>query len=526
MSRSRTTHRVWRRVVPALVVVLLAAQGCASTVTGTPDARPPLGPVPDALAGYYSQQVAWGPCGDFATSPDDQLTFADPTLECTRVAVPLDYADPGGARASVALLRRQASGERTGVLFVNPGGPGASGISFAASEASELGDTEVGKHFDLVGFDPRGIGASQPAISCLTGPEADGQRAVARVDETPAGIAAAEGDEKDFAGKCAQRTGDAVLSHVGTRENARDLDILRGVLGEAKLTYLGYSYGTRLGTEYAEAFPGNVRAMVLDGAVDPTADPVDDLVRQGAGFQQAFTAFATQCAASPTCPLGTDPAAANARYRALVEPLLAKSAATQDPRGLSYEDANTGVLQALYSQQLLPALTRGLTELSQGKGDGLLRLADLYNDRDDDGGYTNQSDAFTAIRCVDDPPVTDRAETGQADARYRQAAPFLDDGRGTGNAPLDVCAFWPVPSTGAPGAVSVPGLPKVLVVSTTGDPATPYQAGVDLASQLNAALLTYEGTQHTVSLQGVGCVDDIVTRYLVDTTTPPDGARC
>ncbi|GAB2915151.1 alpha/beta hydrolase [Rhodococcus aerolatus] len=532
-----------RPLVPAalLVVGALALAGCGATTveggsaaagTTAPATSAPLtsqgptGAVPAGLEAFYGQTLTWGSCVPFVRSPADEQAFADPSLDCGRLTVPLDYADPGGPTASVAVLRHRASGQRVGSLFLNPGGPGASGTSFAASEAGALADTEVGRRFDLVGLDPRGVAATEPAITCNTGPEADAQRADDDVDESPAGIAQTEAEEQQFVDRCVARTGTDVLAHVGTRENARDLDVARSVLGDEQLSYLGYSYGTRLGTEYAAAFPTQVRAMVLDGAVDPGADPIDDLVRQGAGFQQAFTAYAARCATQPTCPLGTDPAGVTARYRALVDPLLRTPAATTDPRGLSYADANTGVLQALYSQQLWPSLTRGLGELAQGRGDTLLRLADLYEDRAADGSYTNQSDAFTAIRCVDDPPVTDRAATGVADTRYRQAAPFLDDGLGTGNAALDVCAFWPVPPTGTVGEVDPRGLTTTLVVSTTGDPATPYQAGVDLARQLDAALLTFEGTQHTVALQGDTCVDDAVTAYLVAGTLPAAGARC
>ena len=470
--------------------------------------------------------MAWGSCADLASTGADATAFDDPALDCARITVPLDYADPTGKTASVAALRHRATGEKISSLFLNPGGPGGSGTAFAASFASSVADSAVSERFDLIGLDPRGVGASTPSVRCLTGPEADAERADLDVDNSPAGIAQTEREEQTFVERCVDQTGVDVLAHVGTRENARDLDVARAVVGDEKLTYLGYSYGTRLGSEYAAEFPGNVRAMALDGAVDPSASPVEVLVRQGAGFQQAFDAYAASCAEQPGCPLGTDPAGFDAAYRALLDPLIDEPAATSDPRGLSYDDANTGVLQALYSQELWPVLTRGLQELAEGRGDALLRLADLYEDRAPDGTYSNQSDAFTAIRCVDDPPVTDRAETGRADASYRQAAPFLDDGRGTGAAPLDVCAFWPVPATGTVGAVEASGLPPVLVVSTTGDPATPYQAGVELADQLGAVLLTYEGSQHTVALQGVGCVDDVVTSYLVDTTLPPPGTRC
>ena len=180
----------------------------------------------------------------------------------------------------------------------------------------------------------------------------------------------------------------------------------------------------------------------------------------------------------------------------------------------------------MYSQSLWRLLRAGLNELSEGRGDTLLRLADTYQGRLEDGTYSNLDDAFNAIRCVDDPPTTDRAEAGEADRRYREAAPFLDDGLGTGAAPLDVCAFWPVPNTGNPGTVTVSGLPTLVVVSTTFDPATPYQAGVELARQLDADLVTFDGTQHTVAFSGVACIDGPVVEYLVNLTPPGNDLVC
>ncbi|NKR39958.1 alpha/beta hydrolase [Prescottella equi] len=515
-------------VAAAIGTVAVLATGCTSadrsdTVVGTPvaEAVAGAGEVPPGLEAFYTQQITWGSCDGFATDGDE----LSPTLECARVTVPLDYAAPAGDTAQIAISRAPATGARLGSILVNPGGPGASGLS----SASITEGTELAERFDMIGFDPRGIGASTPQVRCLTPQESDAERRDADVDMSPAGIAYVEEKNRTYAARCAERSGLPLLAHVGTREVVRDMDVIRSVLGDAKLNYLGFSYGTRIGTQYAETFPRNVRAMVLDGALDPEQDPVEEVVLQGAGFQQAFDAFAAECVQTSNCPLGTDPSGANARFRALVDPLVARPAATTDPRGLSYSDAITGVTQALYSPSLWSSLRGGLSSLAEGNGDTLLLLADLYEGRADDGSYSNINDAFNAIRCVDDPPLTDRVVAGEADMRYREAAPFLDDGRGTGNAPLDACAFWPVPNTGAPHAIdpaSVEGLPTLVVVSTTQDPATPYQAGVDLAKQLDAALVTYRGAQHTASFDGVACIDDPLTRYFVDLTVPDPDLTC
>lgn len=499
------------RVVLLATALAVTATACSTVVDGKPVATAPAG-----MGQYYNQAVQWGSCAEFG---DEDMPK---NAECTRVTVPVDYANPDGATAKIAVSRIKATGKKIGSLMFNPGGPGVPGMSIVnIADTTALADS-----FDRIGFDPRGIGASQPSIKCMTAAENDAERAEPNKDNSPAGIAASEAENKQFADKCVQRTGKDFLAHVGTREVVQDMDVIRAALGDAKLTYLGYSYGTRLGYAYAEKFPDHVRALVLDGALDPEQDPVKESVAQAASFQKAFDSYAADCASKPDCPLGADPAQSTARFRALVSPLWDKPVPTDDPRGLHYGDAITGVQQTLYSNRLWGALTKGLRELAAGHGDTLLALADMYDGRHDDGSYDNSSDAFNAIRCVDDPPITDRAVAAQQDADYRRVAPFLDDGHGSNAAPLEMCAIWPVPSTSTPHRLSIPNLPKTVVISTTEDPATPYQAGVNLANELGAALITYKGTRHTVSLSGVQCVDDPVIAYLVNLTVPAQGLTC
>ncbi|WP_167108736.1 alpha/beta hydrolase [Amycolatopsis granulosa] len=505
-------------------------QPAPAAPTVTTESAGPAGPVPAGLDRFYAQPLTWGACAPYATSDDARSAFGRTDLQCARLTVPLDYAKPQGDTITIGVLRHKASdsAHRTGALVLNPGGPGASGMSAAAGLSSQVAGTDLGKRFDLVGFDPRGVGASEPEVTCLTDSERDQERTEdLDTDGSPAGVARQEAESKQFAAKCAQRTehGAAMLANLGTRDVVRDMDVLRSALGEQKLTYLGYSYGTRLGYTYAEAFPQNVRAMVLDGAVDPNEDEVSSLVAQGRGFGVAFNDFAKWCAARRDCALGPDASAATRAFQDLVRPLIDHPVRLRDGRELTFDDATLGTIQALYSQQLWPPLNAGLNEVKDGQGTTLMALADQYNERDSSGHYTNTQDAFTAIRCVDDPPVTDRAEILTAENRYDQAAPFLDDGRPNGAA-LDPCAFWPVPNTSQPHEPHVSGVPPVLVISTTNDPATPYQAGVNLANAMKGALLTFEGTQHTVFLQGISCVDRIGSDYLINGTLPPEGARC
>jgi pimeloyl-ACP methyl ester carboxylesterase len=305
------------------------------------------------------------------------------------------------------------------------------------------------------------------------------------------------------------------------------MDMVRQALGEDQINYLGYSYGTELGTAYVERFGAHVRTMVLDGAIDPSVGPIDENVQQMAGFQTVFNDYAADCARSSACPLGTDPAQWVNRYHALVDPLVAKPGKTSDPRGLSYADATTGTINALYTPSHWKYLTSGLLGLQRGTDAGdLLMLADDYDGRDRQGHYTNDQDAFNAIRCVDSPAPTDQAAWVAADQRIRQAAPFLSYGQFTGNAPRDLCGLWPVPATTTPAPAAPVPAGKVVVVSTTHDPATPYQAGVDLARQLGAPLINYDGTQHTAVFDGNPCVDGAVMRYFLDETPPPPALRC
>jgi pimeloyl-ACP methyl ester carboxylesterase len=449
-----------------------------------------------------------------------------PEAQCGELSVPLDHAKPDGANITIAVARLPATGEKIGSLLINPGGPGEPGVDFLM-DLAEYVPAQVRERFDVVGFDPRGVGRSLPAVDCNTDAEDDESRADTDVDYSPAGIAETEEEIKEYVQRCADTSGNDLLANVGTESAARDMDLLRAALGDDKLTYLGFSYGTQLGAQYAELFPDRVRAMVLDGAVDPAADPMQALIDQAEAFQKAFDDYAVDCAQAPDCPLGTDPSQAVEKLHALIDPLVEHPAQTEDPRGLSYPDALTGVYDALYAPDYWERLTAGLAALRDRKpADDLLELADEYMGRDSDGHYGNSSDAFTVITCADNQVPTDAAAWVEFDKKYRAVSPFDSYGEFTGHAPRSACALWPVPADDVPHAVSAPGLPRTLVISTTGDPATPYIDGVRLAEQMHAALLTVEGTQHTAAFYDIPCVDDIVTTYLIDLTLPPPDKRC
>ena len=507
---------------------LTTALGCAGLLLGavscsaTPLPGPTATPAPPQLQRYYAQRLQWGPCTGFARNDHQDRAFADPALDCARLEVPLDYAAPDGRTARVALLRHRTTHPKIGSLVVNPGGPGQSGVELAATLAAKLGADP----FDVVGFDPRGVARSTPAIACATDSDRDADRADT-FDPSPEGVARAEAKAQLRARHCVEWSGGAdVLANSGTRDVARDMDLLRAALGDPKLTYLGFSYGTRIGSTYAEMFPGNVRALILDGAIDPAQDAATKAVAQSAGFQRAFQAYATDCARQPDCPLGPEPDRATTVFQALARPLLERPAPVPgDDRGLSYRDAITAVSGSLYSPHSWPKLTEGLAALQDGDATILLAKADDREGRTPDETYNNSEQAQLVINCLDRGPITDHATAAEIDRRTHEAAPFSDPGKGA-SAALDTCASFPVPPTSHPHPPVTDGLPPTLVISTTGDPATPYQAGVELAHALHGGLLTVEGTQHTAAAHGNACVDDIVSDYLVHLTLPPLHTRC
>ncbi|WHT21561.1 alpha/beta hydrolase [Crossiella sp. CA-258035] len=475
------------RRFPVIVLLALACVACAT-------------PQPVAAGG-----LAWGDCAPFAGDAERRAAFDRRSLDCAALAVPLDHDKPDGRKLKIGLLRQRATdpARRIGSLVFNFGGPGASGMAEVAELGGRLAkrDAEVAARFDLVGFDPRGVGASEPALRCLTGPEQDARRAEPVDSSTPEGVAEQEARNKELADRCAERTGRDELAHLGTRDVVRDLDLLRAALGEEKLTYVGYSYGTKIGTGYAETFPARVRALVLDGADD--FGLTGKHAEQGDGFAESFLSYAKDCAGRAACPVGDDPAGARQRLDALIEPLGKRPLPVGD-RKLSAEDVSDAVDHLLYHSESWPRLTEAIEGLKAGDGTEMLAVADEYHGRRADGSYDGNQNALTAVNCMDAPPVKDRSKVEV----------------------LDVCAFWAAPNTMEPHRPKADGAPTAVVVSTTGDPATPHDWGIALAEALKARLVTFEGDQHTVYLEGKTCVDRPVTRYLVDGTLPPEGLRC
>lgn len=508
----------------ALVVVSLTAlAACGAPAPPGAATTAATAPAPE-LAAFHDQQITWQPCDSFATSAADRAVYANDRFDCARVEVPLDYADPDGPRGQVALLRAKARGEKIGSLLVNPGGPGGSGASFVASLGPVWDNAPVGERFDVVGFDPRGVGASTPRVDCFTDAETDrGVPPAAYLFDVPDAERA-----RDIAARCTEATGGVEkLTSVGSSNVVRDMDVLRAALGDEKLTYLGYSYGSELGAMYAQAFPQNLRAMVIDGAVDPEKSEPQFRLTQFEAWQKAFDDIAAACATEPDCPLGTDPARATEVFQDLTRPLLDRPAPTAAGRGLTYADMTQAVYSSLFSPAQRPQILQGLRELAAGRGDTLLALRDSSLGRGPDGHYGGSThiDANLATRCMDNPRSP--AEQTELRDQARRAAPFLDPGRPGGPTHYE-CEEWPEPpSRPTPWLTDPAGVPPTLVVSLTDDPGTPYQGGVTLARRLGSSLLTVDAAQHGIALfGGNACVDTAVTDHLVDLATPPQDTHC
>ncbi len=440
--------------------------------------------------------------------------------ECAAVEVPFDWSQPTGRKVSIKLARGSQAerGQKIGTLIVNPGGPGASGRDFASYAAASLPDA-IKKRFDVVAWDPRGTGASAP-VKC--GRNLDYVFAPDSAPDTPTELAALKAASKRFIDACVARNGEW-LQHISTDDTVQDLDALRVAVGDPRLTYLGLSYGTFLGAKYAERFPDRVRALILDGAVDPSLSPADLTISQAQAFDVALASFLDDCARRSSCAFHHDgnPRAAYDELRAKIdaEPIATEGQAF----GPTQFDLGVGAL--MYSgANAYSTLAGALRSLDDGSPGPLMESANLYLGRDGDGRYDSTWGSFIAITCADGPNLT----LTQTDALAQRAAVEAPDfgaasvGLGYG------CAYWPYPpKRTAAAAVRAPTKEPILVIGTTGDPATPLPWAEGLASQLgNARLVVVDGTAHTSSLGGNECLERIAVAYLVERRAPNGTTRC
>ncbi|MFJ8862979.1 alpha/beta hydrolase [Streptomyces sp. NPDC102451] len=506
------TRRLLRTFATALGTAGLLVSGCSGGGSA-PSASATGSATTEELEPYYGQKLRWRDCGVEG-------------FQCTTMKAPRDYAKPGGGDVDLAVSRNKATGpgKRIGSLLVNPGGPGGSAVGYLQGFAAIGYPAPVRARYDMVAIDPRGVARSEP-VECLTGKEMD---AYTQVDQTPddqGEVAELNKSFKKFADGCEKRSG-AILPHVSTVETARDMDILRALLGDEKLHYVGASYGTFLGATYADLFPARVGRLVLDGAMDPSLPAIEINRDQTAGFEAAFQSFAGDCVKQADCPLGTtSTAGAATALKKLFTDLDSEPVPTGDTRRLTESLATTGVIAAMYDEAAWPQLREAIAGAQRKDGSGLLSLADSYYEREPSGEYANLMFANAAVNCLDlDPPFTGPAEVEKAVPEFEKASPVF--GRGFAWAALN-CSAWPVDPTGTPHRTEAEGAAPIVVVGTTRDPATPYKWAESLADQLSSGtLLTYEGDGHTAYGRGSDCIDTAINTYLLGGTPPEEGKKC
>lgn len=516
-------RRRFAAVTALTLAAVLALAGCAGAPLVTPTGG--SGAIPAEYTPFYEQKLSWASCGA--------------KFQCATATAPLDWSKPSGPTISLALIKHAASGStKLGSLFVNPGGPGGSGVSFVRDSLDFAVDKQVQSAYDVIGFDPRGVGSSTP-ITCLTDSK--------RMDEwvfglnpnerfSAAWLASRQADAAEFSATCAAKTGE-LIAHVDTVSAARDLDMLRAAVGDNVFNYLGYSYGTLLGATYADQFPTRVGRMVLDGALDPASSGTEVMLTQAIGFENALNSYLKWCLQQKQCPFtasgaghpGTTPtdaelSSARDRISLLLATLDRTPLTGTDGRKVGADTMVTAIITPLYSKTQWPALTQIFIAVMQGKADAALSSADTYYNRVNGKYLDNSTEAFTAINCLDYPVSNSVTSWATDAAALVKAAPVLGPYLSYGDA---LCAAWPAKATRVPAPVKAIGSPDILVVGTTGDPATPYQWAVNLSKELpNGHLLTYVGEGHTAYNKGSSCVNDAVDGFLLSGKVPLADARC
>ena len=467
----------------------------------------------EALAPYYAQQLEWSPCDRF---------------ECASLRVPLDYAAPDAAKdLTLRVLRVKARDQehRLGSLLVNPGGPGASGIDYAAGGADTIGGPQVRRYYDLVGFDPRGVARSDP-IDCLSDSQLDQFLGTDPTPDNPAEEQALLRQAKAMADGCQAHSPD-LIKHMATSDAARDMDVLRAALGDPQLNYLGKSYGTFLGATYADLFPLRVGRVVLDGVLPPDITSAEMSDGQARGFEIATKAYLKDCVSGGDCPLGDTVEAAETGLNDLFAQLDKNPLPTGDatiPR-LNEAWARNGVAQGLYDQGSWGVLTEALRAAKSGNGQVLMQLGDAYARRNPGGGYDgNIMESIFAVNCLDRPDSPDLATYEQYAKDISKSAPTWGTALAWGSLP---CGVWPAKEGQGPHVVRAEGSNPIVVVGTTRDPATIYEWSKRLRDQLaNAVLISFDGDGHTAYGRSNSCVDGAIDAYYVQGRVPKDGLSC
>ena len=504
----------------ASVAALVALAGCTAAVadpdedqTSRPATPSASGSVTDPLAAYYGQEVRWEGCGgDF---------------DCTTLTVPADYDNPGQGQLELEVVRLKAKDPR-GSLVLNPGGPGGSGVDYARAARAVL-TPQVVQAYDVVGFDPRGVVSSTP-VDCIDDSKLDALFASDGTPDTPAEVAELAATSKLFGVGCASKSPD-VAPHMDTESAARDMDILRAVLGEEKLDYLGKSYGTYLGAQYAELFPERVGRFVLDGVLPSSLDSDEITLGQAKSFDVVLRRFVEDCITQEDCPLPRDVDAGVARIQQFLAQLDQNPIPGTGDRMLTEALGTYAILSYLYfPPNDWDILRFGLDAAFQGDGSVLMDMMDDRTQRNPDGTFANNgNEAFYAVSCLDRPAVGGVDHAAELAEQWAAEAPVFGPYLAWGNLP---CWQWPMgagtaEAAGDPPVFRAEGSAPILVVTTRYDPATPYEWGVQVAGELdNATLLTFDGDGHTAYTSGSSCIDRAVDAYFLEGTLPAEGTVC
>ena len=504
----------------------LTACQYGSNITAAPATASASPAIPAGLESFYNQKISWYDC---AKKGMEEVKSGENTgFTCTKVKVPLDYSNPGGETIEIAAKKRAASGESVGSLFVNPGGPGGSGIQLAEASGSYFSKNLTGS-YDVVGFDPRGVGSST-AVDCLSDAELDAERAGTNKPAVVSAVSTVERAQKMNTACESKTSTPGLLDHIDTISAARDLDILRAVDGQQTLTYLGLSYGTYLGATYAELFPGTTGRLVLDGAVDPSLSFEELNLGQAKAFEVSLRTYVENCQSSKGCPLSGDVDSGVSQIREFLESVkTAPIPTSDDKRPLTYDLAVYGVLGSMYQTQLWPSLTLALSQ-AMGKagtpdGSALLAIADAVSSRQSDGSYSgNGAEALMAVNCLDYPVQGDNTSWEEEAKAVNEASPTFGSQL---LYPDAYCQGWGHTSSRKREKITASGAAPILVVGTTGDPATPYAWSEALADQLESGqLMTWKGNGHTAYGRSNDCVKKAVDTYLLNGTMPAKGLTC
>jgi pimeloyl-ACP methyl ester carboxylesterase len=509
---------VRRVAVAALLCLALVLTGCTFH-------RPVLtDPGPDVSGGGGS--IDWRSCLSEAQKSYPKLPSAY-TVQCGNVTVPQDWRTAKDGKATdgktfqiaVMRIRSNKQHDRIGSLLTNPGGPGGSGIDFLPYLSSQV--PVLMDRFDLIGFDPRGVGQSA-SVKCISDSDLDANFGYEPDPTSDAAYQGAIDLNKHIANGCGTKFG-STLDLFATEQAAHDMDAIRSALGDQKLNYLGFSYGTLLGAVYAELFPTTIRAMVLDGAVDPTESPVESTEGQAMGFERAFANFDAWCKANASqCPIAPD---ARGAVNAAIASARTNPVKYSDGRSATSGWVFLSVVSTLYNSANWTYLAQAIANLKKGDARLVFALADNYGERDENGHYSSLFDANSAVNCSDSAkyPTVDQVRTLQSE--WRAKYPLF-------GAPLALgllgCAVWPAKHDPYPVG-KAKGAPPIVVVGTKGDPATPYESTAKLADMLGTGVvLTSEGEGHTAygSPGSTACIRTAVESYLIDLKVPAKGTTC